>query len=152
KLLKLELDDRPGQLYYEIEYGRTLLLIGDEKGHEVLRTATKRMLEPQYDATPLPLASALIEYLMVTPLEKSQSPLSTEQLHELAERWFPNAAPLLWLRAQNKFQAQDFEAASRLLERLVRLGKKGIYEKSTSFDPRIIGDDAALNLAACYIR
>jgi hypothetical protein len=153
KLLKLELAERPGQIYYEIEYGRTLLLLGDETGHAVLRDATKRMLEKQRDNTaPVPLAAALIEYLLVTPPEKSQCPLSTEQLHELAERWFPNAAPLLWLRAQSRFQAQDFEAASHLLQRLVRLGKKGTYDKSTSFDPRIIGDDAVLNLAVCYIR
>jgi len=153
KLLKLELDDRPGQIYYEIEYGRTLLLLGDETGHAVLREATTRMLEKQHEGTaPLPLAGALIEYLLVTPREKSQCLLDTTQLHELAERWFPNAAPLLWLRAQNEFQAQNFEAASRLLERLVRLGRKGTYDKSTSFDPRIIGDDAVLNLAVCYIR
>jgi hypothetical protein len=153
KLLNLELQDRPGQLYYEIEYGRTLLLLGDETGYAVLRDATKRMLEKQHDPTPPQLlASALIEYLLVTPTEKSQCPLDTTQLHELAERWFPDAAPLLWLRAQNKFQSQDFESASRLLERLVRHGRKGTYDKSTSFDPHIIGDDASLNLAACYIR
>jgi tetratricopeptide (TPR) repeat protein len=153
KLLKLELDERPGQIYYEIEYGRTLLLLGDEAGHAVLREATKRMLEKRdEEASPMPLVAALIEYLLVTPPEVTQCPLDAAQLHELAERWFPDSAPLLWLRAQNRFQAQDFEAATKLLERLVRLGRKGTYEKSTSFDPRIIGDDAALNLAACYIR
>jgi len=153
ELLRLELTDRPNQIHTEIEYGRTLLLLGDETGHAVLREATRRMLEKQLeDTAPVPLAAALIEYLIVTPPEKSQCPLDTTQLHELAERWFPDAAPLLWLRAQNEFQAQDFEAASRLLERLVRLGKKGTYDKSTSFDPRIIGDDAALNLAVCYVR
>src|ERR1039458_1380153 len=153
KFLKLELTDRPGQLYYEIEYGRTLLLLGDENGHTVLREATKQMLEKQAaDASPLPLAAALIEYLLVTPPESSQCPLNATQLHELAERWFPDAAPLLWVRAQKQFQAQDFDAASRLLEKLVRLGRKGTYDKSTSFEPRIIGDDAALNLAVCYIR
>ena len=153
KLLKLELEDRPGQIYYEIEYGRTLLLLGDNTGHTVLREATKRMLEKQTeDTAPVPLAAALIEYLVVTPQESSQCPLNTTQLHELAERWFPDSAPLLWLRAQNKFQSDDFEAASRLLDKLVRLGRKGSYDKSTSFDPRIIGDDAVLNLAVCHIR
>jgi len=153
KLLKLELEERPGQIYYEIEYGRTLLLLGDETGHAVLREATKRMVENQHeDMAPLPLAAALIEYLLVTPPESSQCPLNTAQLHELAERWFPDSAPLLWLQAQNKFQSQDFDAASRLLEKLVRLGRRGTYDKSTSFDPRIIGDDAVLNLGVCYIR
>jgi hypothetical protein len=153
KLLKLELEDRPGQIYYEIEYGRTLLLLGDETGHAVLRNATRRMLESQSaDAAPVPLAAALIEYLLVTPQELSQCPLNATQLHELAGRWFPDSAPLLWLRAQQQFQLQDFAAAARALEKLVRLGRRGTYDKSTSFDPRIIGDDAALNLAVCYVR
>ncbi|HUJ72675.1 MAG TPA: glycosyltransferase family 2 protein [Verrucomicrobiae bacterium] len=153
KFLKLELEERPGQIYYEIEYGRTLLLLGDETGHAVLREATKRILERWSEpVAPVPLAAALIEYLLVTPAKLSRCPLDRAQLHELAERWFPESAPLLWLRAQQHFGLQDFDAAAKALERLVRLGRKGTYDKWTGFDARIIGGDAVLNLAACYIR
>jgi glycosyltransferase involved in cell wall biosynthesis len=43
RLLELELRDRPGQLHYLVEYGRTLLLLNDPRGHEVLGQAAEQL-------------------------------------------------------------------------------------------------------------
>src|SRR5207302_10926015 len=43
RLLELELRDRPGQLHYLIEYGRTLLLANEPKGHAVLAEAVDQI-------------------------------------------------------------------------------------------------------------
>src|SRR5207302_834470 len=59
RLLKLELEDRPGQLYYQIEYGRTLLLLGEAGGHAILREAARAVRACQQElAAPLPLVAA----------------------------------------------------------------------------------------------
>ena len=44
RLLELELRDRPGQLHYLIEYGRTLLLLNDPQGHAILAEAIEQIL------------------------------------------------------------------------------------------------------------
>src|SRR5947209_5059088 len=43
-LLELELQDRPGQLHYLIEYGRNLLRLNDPKGHVILAQAAEQVL------------------------------------------------------------------------------------------------------------
>lgn len=152
-LLKLELQDRPGQLYYQIEYGRTLLSLGDARGQAVLQEATQAVYALRHRAiAPLPLAASLLEYLLLAPRHVTNSPWTVEELHALAQRWFPASAPLLWLRAQFHFRQGDFRGASEWLERLVHFGSTRTYDKSISFDPRILGDDLRLNLAVCCTR
>ncbi|HTE20199.1 MAG TPA: glycosyltransferase, partial [Armatimonadota bacterium] len=45
RLLEMELEDRPDQLYYEIELGRTWCLLGDPRGSALLERALRRVLE-----------------------------------------------------------------------------------------------------------
>jgi tetratricopeptide (TPR) repeat protein len=74
------------------------------------------------------------------------------QARLLALRWFPASPPLLWALAQRAFQAEDFQDAARLLERLVELGQTGSYDRSAAFDPVIMAEPAVLNLGQCYLR
>ncbi len=152
-LLELELEDQPDQLYYLIEYGRTLLQLRDRKGHEILARATEKVLERREDKSPpTPLVAALFEYLLQIPRKQLPCDLTPEQVCELALRWFPKGAPLLWIMAGQAFQKGQFERAEILLKELVRMREKQDYDHHISFDPRIIGDDAVLNLGACLFR
>jgi hypothetical protein len=153
RLLEKELLDRPGQLPYLIEYGRTLLLVGDPKGHEVLAEAVEQIL-PQREVplAPSPVVQRLLEYLLTVAPAQSRSPLSREEAAELAERWFPHSPPLLWRGAESAFQAGDFARSAGLLEKLVLCGRTGMYDRSQPFDPSIMGESAVLNLGACYTR
>jgi hypothetical protein len=152
-LLKLELQDRPGQLYYMIEYGRTLLQLGDSAGHGQLAEAARRVwaLRDQ-PRPPLELAAALLEYSLSAASLPASNPITPSAARYLAQRWFPESPPLLWLLAQQAFGAKDFTQAALFLEKLVECGKSGRYDQALSFDPRILGDDAVLNLGACYLR
>jgi hypothetical protein len=153
RLLALELQDRPDQPYYMIELGRTLLQVGDPKGHEVLGDATRIILRHRGDKTPpTPIVALLFEYLLTTDERDLKVKTPRDEILVLAHRWFPLGAPLVWLEAQLRFGEEDFESAAALLEKLVRMGRMGEYDRSVSFDPRIIGDDALLNLGVCYLR
>lgn len=153
RLLELELRDRPGQLAYLIEYGRTLLALDEPRGHEVLADAVER-LRPSLDAPapPTRAAAMLLEYLLTVSPEQSQSRLSREEALGLVMRWFPNSPPLLWRAAEHYFQGGDFRRAAGLLEQLVHYGATGTYDRAAGFDPTIIGEAAVLNLGACYGR
>jgi hypothetical protein len=153
RLLELELRDRPGQLHYLIEYGRTLLLLGDPKGHDVLAQAADQVWGARDNQTaPTPAAARLLEYLLTVSPAQSRSRLTREEALELARRWFPTTPPLLWAAAQFWFAREDYRRAAELLERLVQCGATGVYDRSAAFDSAIISEAAAMNLGSCYVR
>ena len=39
-----------------------------------------------------------------------------------------------------------------MLRRLLELGRTGGYDRSHRFDPAVVGEDALLNLGACYLQ
>jgi tetratricopeptide (TPR) repeat protein len=153
RLLELELQDRPGQLHYLIEYGRHLLWLNDPRGHAVLAEAADLVQAASAAPTaPSPTVGSLLEYLLTVAPRQTLSRLLPAQARHLALRWFPASPPLLWCLAQRSFQAGDFADASGLLERLLHLGRTGTYDRSAAFDPSILAEPALLNLGHCYLR
>ncbi len=153
RLLELELRDRPGQLHFLIEYGRTLLLLKDPKAHIILAKAVDQILPFQNAPTPpAPDVQRLLEYVLTVPPESSLCRLTREEARELALRWFPQSPPMLWRNAQHFFEQSEFLAAAHLLERLVQCRTTGIYDRSESFDPSILGDAVIMNLGVCYLK
>jgi hypothetical protein len=151
RLLRRELEDRPGQIHYMIEYGRTLLLLNEPEGHEVLAQAAAQ-LHGFRGGPPTSTVASLLEYLLTVSPAQSRSRVSREEARDLALRWFPNSPPLLWRLAEQDFQAGNFRGAAGHLERLVAFGRTGTYDHSQGFDPSIIGARAQMNLGACYVR
>lgn len=153
RLLELELRDRPGQLYYLIEYGRTLLMLQDNRGHEVLGQAAALLLpHVGQERAPMPLVSLLLEYLLQRTAEQLPEGFKPQLVESLVWRWFPDNAPLLWLMARKAATAGRFDDAERLLRRLVQMGRDHSYDPWISFDPRLVGEDAKANLGACLVR
>jgi len=151
RLLEKELHDRPGRLHYLIEYGRTLLLLDDPRGHEVMSEAVAQLV-PLIDAPVAPNVDAqkVLEYLLTTPSDRTGSQISPERAAVLALKWFPGSPPLLWAIAAQAFHRGHFDSAGDLLEQLARFGESGIYDRSQGFDPRIIGPWAWRNLGQCH--
>jgi tetratricopeptide (TPR) repeat protein len=153
RLLELELRERPGQLYYMAEYGRTLLLLGDERGHEILSEAVARILpladEPE---PPTPMVALVLEHFLHAPPGQLPAGVTAEQIVDLATRWFPSSPPLIWLLARQAADAGRFEEAEQRLRSLVEMGRDQSYDQRISFDPRIVGCDARLNLGVCLVR
>ena len=153
RLMELELKDRPGQLYYLIEYGRTLLMLDDPRGEEVLREAAVKLLAHAHEPeAPMPIVGLLLEQLLQMPPEQLPAGFRPELVESLAWRWFPTNAPLLWLLARQAAMAGKFDAAEKLLRRLVQMGRDHSYDQWISFDPLLIGDGAKSNLGACLLR
>jgi hypothetical protein len=153
RLMELELKDRPGQLYYLIEYGRTLLMLEDPRGEEVLREAATKLLSHAQDPeAPLPIVSLLLEQLLQFAPEQLPPGFRPELVESLVWRWFPTNAPLLWILARRSAMAGDFAAAEQLLRKLIAMGTDHSYEQWVSFDPLLIGDGAKSNLGACLLR
>src|SRR5262249_28723431 len=110
RLLELELRDRPGQLYYLIEYGRTLLMLQDQRGHEILRQAATLILPQLKDnEASLPLVSLLLEYMMQLPVDRLPEGFNPELLEKIVWDWFPNTPPLIWLMARKAATSGRFD-------------------------------------------
>ncbi len=153
RLIELELEERPGQLYYMIERYRGLMLLQDARATEAFRQAAG-LLRPRLadDRPPMPLAAQLLETLLQLKRDSLPEGITPETVRAATDRWFPDAPPLLWLRARQDFAEERYEEAGARLRRLLEMGRDHSYDKSVSFDPAILGDDARLNLAACLIR
>lgn len=150
RLMELELRERPGQLYYLIEYGQTLLALGDDRGHEIHRQAVAQVLpQIEREQPPNPMVSQLLEYLLQLPAGRLPAGLTPGLIESLVWRWFPSSAPLLWLLSRRAAEAGRFGDAEQLLRRLVQMGKDHSYDQWTSFNPGLVGDDAKLNLGVC---
>ena len=153
RLLELELRDRPGQLHYLIEQGRTLLLLDDARGHLVMAAAADAVhAAREAPHPPSGKVQVLLNYLLSADPAHVRGPLDRGAARELALRWFPNSPALLWLLAEQRFAAGEFERAANLLQRLVRLGDTGTFDRSHGFPPDIVGAHALLNLGACLLK
>jgi len=153
KLLELELQDRPGQLYYQIELYRTLLLLGDRRWPAVLAEAVENLRQHlDNENPPTPQVALLLETLLQLGDADLPGGISRTHLVDLAQRWFPRSAPLLWVLAKQDYEKNRFEQAEKLLRQLVIMGKEHSYDHSVGFDPHIFGEDAQLNLAVCLVR
>ncbi len=153
RLLEKELADRPGQLHYQIEYGLHLNRLRDPKAHDALAVAAANLATARdQERPPHPSAARLLEYLLTVSPELSRARVSREDAAALALRWFPDAPVLLWRVAEVAFQAGDFPRAAHVLEHLVEVGRSGAYDRSTPFDPALIGSGALLNLGTCRLR
>ena len=153
RLMELELRERPGQLYYLIEYGRTLLTLGEERGHEVLAQAVAQVLPAiNQEQAPMPMVAQLFDYVLQLPAGQWPAGLTPKLVEDLIRRWFPSSPPLLWVLARRAVEAGRFEESEQLLRRLVRMGKDHSYDPWISFDPRLVGSGAKLNLGVCLVR
>jgi hypothetical protein len=153
RLLELELRERPGQLYYLIEWGRTLLMLGDERGNEIFAQAAAQVIpQAKQEQAPLPLVALLFEYFMQLPADRLPAGWTPDLLADLCRRWFPAYPPLLWFLARQAAESGRLEESERLLRRLLRMGQDHSYDQSISFNPRFLGGDAKLNLAVCLVR
>jgi hypothetical protein len=153
RLLELELRDRPGQLHYLIEYGRTLLLLNNPRGHEVLAEAANQVLAAKSaPAAPSVTVGSLLEYVLTVAPEQAKCRMSPADAENLAMRWFARTPPVVWTVAQRRFAAGDFPGAAALLEQLVDMGRTGGYDHGASFDPDVMGAAALMNLGICHLR
>jgi len=151
RLLELELRDRPGQLHYVIEHGRTLLVLNEPKAHTVLAEAVQQILPARAaDRPPASNVQVLLDYILTVPPEQYQGALPKSEAVELAWRWFSRSPFLLFNCAQYCFQAGEIRRSVEILERLLQLGKTGQYDRSHTFPPGLVGDDALVNLAICH--
>ena len=152
RLLELELKDRPDGLPYWIEQGRTLLILGDPRGHDAMARALEIVLKHFGEPTaPAWKVAVLLEYLLDAPQGRARTRIGRPAAAELAIRWFPSYPPLLWRLAGLAFEAGDYPRAGDLLERLVALGDSKGYDRAARFDPAIVGDQALTNLGACLV-
>ena len=97
-------------------------------------------------------AALLLETLLQLSPEQLPEGYAAESVRALAARWFPRAAPLLWFLARQDFDAGRYPEAEARLRRLVAMGRDHSYDRTVSFDPKILGDEAHLNLGACLVR
>ena len=150
RLLEAELNDRPGQLQYLIQYGRHLLWLNEPRGHDVLAEAALQVkLAAELPQAPHSEVGRLLEYLLQVDPQLSKSAITRDEARALAAKWFAGSPPVMWAVASERFAAGDHRFAVDVLNQLLELGTNGMYESGGGFDPEIMGSAARMNLAVC---
>jgi len=154
RLLDIEVRERPGRLYWMIQCGATLLDVPGmvQRGKEVMADSLKLIAAlREQPGAPFSLVELALEYAAhFSPAENL--PLTPQEAYDLAQKWFPNAVPVIWMRAKRAYDAGDFENAIPILRRLIDIGERRAYDLEVPFDQAVIGDDARLNLGVCLLR
>jgi hypothetical protein len=151
RLLELELRDRPGQLHYLIELGRTLQMLKDPRAGDVLAQAATQVVASK-DASNPPSAKVQVLLGHVLTHKPENFPIDLHLARELAVKWFGNSPPLLWTIAHGHFSAGEYDQAAQALERLAGLGKSGKWDRTQPFPPEILAALPLMNLGKCYLK
>ncbi|MDR3458333.1 MAG: glycosyltransferase [Verrucomicrobiae bacterium] len=153
RLIEMELRDHPGQIYYLIELGRNLVALGEPRGHEVLGDATGKLRQHRQAARPpLPLAAALLDYLLSADDLPAHRRMNSDTAMKLAERWFDRVPALVWRRAERYFRQANFTAAAAAYQHLLALQSSGALDETLSFNRHIFGPETRLKLGVCKAR
>jgi hypothetical protein len=155
RLMDLELQDRPGQLFYQIRLSQALLKIDDPRALQFLRQAWEqiRPFSARNGPPSEPLAAELLDSVIVRQIRgEFDSGEPVEKLLKLAQDWFPRWPPLIWRRANWQFKQERFVEAADALEEILRLARDGTYQHTPSFDAAILAGETHLNLGICYAR
>lgn len=143
RLVELELEARPGQLYYLAE----LLRIKAELGEPIEGDFELAWLALERDAAAgdvTPNAQHVLEIGLVHGLR----PIG--EIEALVARYFRQSLPLQFQLARRAFASADFGAAIRHLERFDELIQADNYSRELGFQPRIMEADYLINLAVAY--
>lgn len=149
KLLRLELEDRPGQLYYLSELVRTLYQLQDPAAYETLCEAAALLSE---QTEPGVSALGILEAMLQLPEAELPDGWSADRLRRYVLEWFPTSIPLRWHLARLAFIRSEFADARDQLMAISDLVQSGSFDKTLSFNPQILGDELRLNLGVCQFR
>jgi len=153
RLMELELQDRPGELFYQIRLSQALLKIGDSRAFHFLRQAWQQVRPVSASDQPPPeaLVAELLDSILVRQIRgEFDSGESVEELLERAANWYPLWPPLIWRRANWKFKSGRMEEAVAALEHILQLAAAGSYQHTPSFDAAILAGETCLSLGICY--
>ena len=145
RLVSLELEERPGQLYYLAERLRLKAELG-EPMEEAFQDAWVALQRDLALGSLTPNAQHVLEIALVHGLR------SREDIAQIAETHFPNSLPLPFQLARKAFEQADFRAAIRHLEHFDRLLTTQSFSRELGFQPRIKEADYLINLAVAYFQ
>lgn len=146
-LLRKELDQRPGQIYYRIELGNTLRQLGDPAGEAVFEDLARDLIARQEDdeAPSNTVDQFLWMYLGSLP-EAKLNTAQTDALIRLARGWFPESPVALTAAAQAEIRRGNLQGALPILLDIEKLAATGQYGRATTVHPSLLREGLYTNL------
>lgn len=145
-LLELELAERPGQLYYQIELATTLQLLGEKRAEAMIDEIADRLLSDPALLKETPITANVVAGALIQIPRRELNSDRANALAAMALEHFGDAPPMLWALANFEMRRLDRGRMREHLLSLKELRKTGDYRREWLFDPAILGHrlDAAL--------
>ncbi|HVL38765.1 MAG TPA: glycosyltransferase [Fimbriimonadaceae bacterium] len=148
RLMRRELELRPGQLYYEIELARTLCLVGDPDGPPMINRLADRLLAMEsLDEPPVPLAAALLASELDLVGDEHLRDPRTDRLLRLLRGWFPDSPVAANAAAKLHLRRGELPQALRVMLEMERMAEGGRYDRTLAFNPIVLQEALWTNLA-----
>ncbi len=155
RLMELQLQDCPAQLFYQIRLSQALLKLDDSLAFYFLKQAFDqvRPLLAHSAAPSAPLAAELLDSVIVRQSRgEIDSGLPVDDLLHAALRWFPHWPPLIWRWANRQFKQGRTADAAEAMENILQSAHAGTYQKTPSFDAALLSAETYLNLGICFAK
>lgn len=136
-LLRKELEERPGEIYYEIELAMTMIALGDRRGMALIDRLADQELANLGPDQPEPFIATLFG-TAISHAERGSKRVAA--IVEATWRYFDRCPPLLWAVAQAEYGRGNAAGMLRALLRLEELALSGDYDREWTFDGRILGE------------
>ena len=155
RLMELQLQDDPGQLFYQIRLSQALLKLDDPRAFYFLSQALDQ-IRPLLACGATPSEPLVVELRDSVIVRQSRgefdSGLPVDELLQAALRWFPRWPPLIWRWANRQFKQGHTADAAEALENILELAHAGAYQQTPSFDAALLSAETHLNLGICYAK
>lgn len=147
-LLRRELDERPGQIYYEIELATTLKDLKEPEGDVLWEQIIDRIIgmADEDEAPHRALAAMLVRILHTLSPEELKSP-RTDMLIRIARGWFGDIGMVLSMIAQTEIKRGNLHGAYDVLVELDRLSQQKEISRDVSARPEVMYQQLWTNLA-----
>jgi len=141
RLLKKELERRPGSLYHECLLASVLTDLGEPEGKVRQRRLVKLLLERAEEPSPPDEQLALIlvrELYALGPYEFATN--RTASLIEVCYKWFSDYPKVVFAVGEFEIRRQNAPGGLRAFKRLAEMAETGRYSRHTSFPSAILGE------------
>jgi glycosyltransferase involved in cell wall biosynthesis len=138
ELLRRELQERPGQLYYEVDLVQTRILLKEPGAVQDLQILVDKVLADYRSERPAPFVAGLIGTALSNIEPRQLGSERTQAIIDKAWTWFDSSPPMLWTIVRAEKRRGNLVGVYRALLRLEELSESDRYEREYVFDGRLL--------------
>jgi glycosyltransferase involved in cell wall biosynthesis len=135
-LIELELEERPGSVFYEICRADTLFVMKDSRAFDALGDVLKRLMKREAPLDGI-ASAAIAQYLRALPEDRRRHP-QTGKVLAFAREHFQRFPDVQWQVARTEYARGNLREAWETMVQLDRRAQAGEFSKQIGVNPLVL--------------